>query len=296
VVETALGVIKGIIQVVTGLIRGDWKRVWEGIKQIFSSVWNGIKNIVRLAIAAVKNVIDTGLSTIRAVFTIGWDAIKRIFSTALEVIKRTVSTALNAIVEFARKMPGRIGQAVSGLWNALMTGLSFVKQWISDRLDDIVGFITGLPSRIADAASGMFDGIKEAFRSAINFIIRGWNSLEFTLPKVDTHIPGVGKIGGWTLGTPDIKPLAGGGVITRPTLALLGEHTRALPEIVTPERLLKSIIDTSLAKNNEGDTFNFEFSFGDLTTPEAAAEVRRTVTSGPVLKELVRAVRAGRVA
>src|SRR5205814_565610 len=62
-------------------------------------------------------------------------------------------------------------------------------------------------------------------------IIDGWNRLEFKLPTVDTHIPGVGKIGGWSLGTPNIPRLATGGVVTSPTLALIGE---AGPEAVIP--------------------------------------------------------------
>jgi hypothetical protein len=48
---------------------------------------------------------------------------------------------------------------------------------------------------------------------------------------VDTHIPGVGTIGGWTIGLPHIAPLATGGIVTVPTLALIGERG---PEAVVP--------------------------------------------------------------
>lgn len=94
--------------------------------------------------------------------------------------------------------------------------------------DDIVGFITGLPGRITDAASGMWDGIVGAFRSAINIIIDGWNGLQFDIPGFSI---GPVSFGGFTLGVPDIPHLAAGGVVTRPTLALLGE---AGPEAVVP--------------------------------------------------------------
>jgi hypothetical protein len=55
------------------------------------------------------------------------------------------------------------------------------------------------------------------------------------MPSVDTHIPGVGKVGGFTLGTPDIPKLAGGGIVkARPggTLVLAGEGGR--DEAVVP--------------------------------------------------------------
>ena len=40
----------------------------------------------------------------------------------------------------------------------------------------------------------MWDGIANAFISAINALIGGWNSLHFTIPSFDTHIPGIGTI------------------------------------------------------------------------------------------------------
>ncbi len=121
------------------------------------------------------------------------------------------------------------------------------------QLDNLVGFISGLPGRISSAASGMFDGIRNAFRSAINWIVDGWNGLEFSIPGVDTKIPGVGTIGGFTLGTPNIPRLATGGVIDRPTLALVGETQRARPEIVTPERLMRSVFADELDQRGRGD-------------------------------------------
>jgi hypothetical protein len=61
--------------------------------------------------------------------------------------------------------------------------------------------------------SGMFDGIMGAAKSAFNWLIGKWNNLSFSLPSVDTHIPGVGRIGGWDLGTPDIAYFHTGGIV-----------------------------------------------------------------------------------
>ena len=60
--------------------------------------------------------------------------------------------------------------------------------WLIDRLDelDFKGFIDDI-----------IDGL--------NAIILGWNSLEFTLPELDTKR--FGKIGGWTIGTTNIKTI-----------------------------------------------------------------------------------------
>jgi hypothetical protein len=80
----------------------------------------------------------------------------------------------------------------------------------------------------------MFDGIKDAFKSAMNWVISKWNDLAFTIPTVDTHIPGVGKVGGFTIGTPDIPLLARGGFITNGAQAIVGEGRSSYPEFVIP--------------------------------------------------------------
>ena len=58
----------------------------------------------------------------------------------------------------------------------------------------------------------MWDGIKNAFKSAINWIIDGWNGLEFKVPELD--LGPLGSIGGWTVGMPDIPRLHTGGTTT----------------------------------------------------------------------------------
>jgi phage-related protein len=102
--------------------------------------------------------------------------------------------------------------------------------WLIANFETIVNTIRGLPARIKSAASGMWDGIKDAFRGALNWIIDAWNAIEFKIPGIDPPGPGP-KWGGITLGVPDIPRLAAGGIVTRPTLGLVGE---AGPEAIVP--------------------------------------------------------------
>lgn len=59
--------------------------------------------------------------------------------------------------------------------------------------------------------SGLFNGLKSGFKSAINFIIRGWNGLRFGIPKLD--LGPLGKVGGGSVGVPQIPLLATGGQV-----------------------------------------------------------------------------------
>jgi hypothetical protein len=131
-------------------------------------------------------------------------------------------------------LTGPIGLAVLTIknhWDDIKRGVQGVRDFITEAFGTVVSTITGMPGRIGSAASGMFDGLWQAFKSAVNKIIDGWNGLSFSLPSINTHIPGVGTIGGWSIHTPDIPRLALGGIATRPTLALIGE---AGPEAVVP--------------------------------------------------------------
>jgi hypothetical protein len=58
----------------------------------------------------------------------------------------------------------------------------------------------------------MWDWIAKSFKSAINMIIGWWDDLHFTMPSFDTHIPGIGKVGGFDVGMPHIPKLASGGI------------------------------------------------------------------------------------
>jgi TP901 family phage tail tape measure protein len=139
------------------------------------------------------------------------------------IIATIISGPFAPIVAFATDAFG-VRSAIVGAFNSILTTAS---TWGGNLLT----FFTSLPGNLKSAFGNGFDFIWDAFKSAINYMIRAWNGLSFSLPGVDTHIPKVGFIGGFTLNTPDIPQLAAGGIVTRPTLALIGESG---PEAVVP--------------------------------------------------------------
>ncbi len=195
VISGQLKIIQGVINVVMGLIKGDWGRAWDGIKQILSGVWTIIKSLVTGAINAVKAVLSGTLANIKDLWSAAWNAVKNALDKAWDGIKSLVSTGI----------------------------------------DKVVGFVKALPGRITSVASGAFDGLKNAFRSAINFIIDGWNNLSFSLPGFDPPGPGP-KFPGITIGTPNIPRLARGGITTGATLALVGDNPGGREAIIPLDR------------------------------------------------------------
>jgi hypothetical protein len=79
--------------------------------------------------------------------------------------------------------------------------------------------------------SGIKAGINTVVRS-INAFIRGVNAIKISVPRVS--LPFGGSVGGYSIGMPQIPTipkLARGGIVTKPTLAMIGESG---PEAVVP--------------------------------------------------------------
>lgn len=186
------------------------------------------RNIVNKALSAVRKVAEK----VASFFT---EKVPKAFDKIIGAGKKVFSWSKKNWPLLLAILTGPFGLAVYAIaknWGRIKEGATNTKKWVTDKFDALVGYVKNLPGRISRSASGMFGGIKEAFRSALNWIIDKWNGLSFTLPSIDTHIPGIGKVGGFTLSTPDIKRLATGGITTGPTLALVGDNPGGREAIV----------------------------------------------------------------
>lgn len=105
-------------------------------------------------------------------------------------------------------------------WHAFVVG----------KFNALVAFVTSIPARIRAAASGMWNGIVDAFRGALNWIISAWNRLQFRIPAVNFlgfHVPE------FNLGVPKIPMLAAGGHVTHGGLAVVGERGAEVVDLPT---------------------------------------------------------------
>lgn len=101
-----------------------------------------------------------------------------------------------------------------------------------DAIGEVMGSLGKTVQEIWDGMVGNIKGAINGIIGLINSFIRAVNNIKIEVPSVD--IPLVGKVGGFTVGMPQIPTipmLAAGGVVMRPTLAVLGERG---PEAVLP--------------------------------------------------------------
>jgi phage-related protein len=211
-IRTAGTAMLQLAKAIGGQLAGAFKALGIAMRANPLGVFLTVVGLVLAAIGILYTKSETFRNLVNGIGT----AIKNAFSGTIDFLKNNWPLILSILT-------GPIGAAV----------IAIARNW-----DSIVATVKGLPGRIRAAASGLWDGIKDSFKNAINYIIERWNALQFNLRFPDKIFgiplgPLAGK--GFTLDTPNIKPLAKGGIIMPSaggTLAQIGEAGR--PERVEP--------------------------------------------------------------
>jgi len=155
-----------------------------------------------------------------------------VIALAVAAFALWVATHWDRIVEQTKML----FDAVSGIFTAIGKAFEDLGTWIGEVWDTITGIFGDAVDAIADFGKQMWKPVSKGFDSAIdaikgiwNAFVGFWNSIQISVPSVD--IPLVGRVGGFTIGLPDLPRLAEGGIVTQPTLAIIGEKG---PEAVVP--------------------------------------------------------------
>jgi TP901 family phage tail tape measure protein len=189
-----------------GLIVALVIKNWDTIKSVTETVWNGIKAFFDAWFSVYKEVFTTVFDAVKAVVIGTWNAISNVAGTIWNGIKSVVLAAVNLMK------------------TGIDTGLDAIKDTFTNVFNGIKSFIGGIFNGILSTIRGSINGIIGIVNGAINAL----NQIQVTIPDIP-GVPGRGETFGVDI--PTIPKLAKGGVVTAPTLALIGE---AGPEAVVP--------------------------------------------------------------
>lgn len=143
-----------------------------------------------------------------------------------DTVKGAVKGVIESIKGFVSGIPNAIKSALTTLVNIITE--PFKKAWdiIKEIPGDIVDKFKGIVTSIKNLLTGIADAISAPFKTAFTAIKNLWNS---TVGGFGFSVPGwVPGIGGKKFSIPEMQL---GGIVTKPTVALLGE---AGPEAVVP--------------------------------------------------------------
>ena len=175
-------------------IKNFFTGLWTGIKNVFSTIGTWFKDKFNSAVTGIK----TAFSTVATFFSGIWTGIKNVFSA--------VSTWFKDIFTKA--------------WDGIKSAFSKVKDFFTGIWDTIKGIFSKVGSVIADAISG---AVKKAVNTVLSLaikIINGFISAINLAIGVINLIPGVDIK---KLDKMEVPKLARGGIIDKPTIAMVGE-------------------------------------------------------------------------
>jgi tape measure domain-containing protein len=207
--------------------------IWGGITVFFQGVWDGIKTVFEfgasLAVGLVMNYFNLfGIDiiavwqTITLTLQLAWTAIQQAFQASMTFLQGIWQNVWTAIKNF-----------ITPIWEGIKTTAKGGFDWIVAKFNEVTAPIneawTSLWKGVGQVFTTVWEGVKETIKSSFNWIIEKINSVIEALNNVAST--GADALGFDSFQIPKIPALANGGIVTRPTLALIGE---AGPEAVLP--------------------------------------------------------------
>lgn len=197
-----------VVQVISSFFKNAWeaiKAVWNVVSGYFEMIWNTIKGIF----SVVKNVLSGNFSG-------AWEAIKGIFSgfaSFFQTLWDSVKSIFGAVGDF-------FATVFSSAWQAITGVFSNVASFFKGVWDKIVSIFKSVGTAISDAISGAVKGAINTVLNGAAGIINGFiSAINFAIGIINA-IPGVNIN---KLKPLEVPQLATGGIVSDPTLAMIGE-------------------------------------------------------------------------
>jgi len=228
-----------LLPVVTSLIEkliplATWAQENTNVVLILAGVIGGLAGAV-LAVNAAMKVYQATLVIVKAAQA----AFNFVMAANPIGIVIVALAALAAAFVIAYNKSETFREFVNKLFDAIKTGVEFSVDLIKGYLNGIMGF----------------------YKAVFNGIARAWNS---TIGRLEFDVPDwVPIIGGREFSVPNIPELAEGGIVTGPTLAMIGERG---PEAVIP-------LNRATGMGNV--TINVYSTIADATLPDKLVNALR---------------------
>lgn len=149
ILDTAVGVILGILDIFIGIFTGNWDQAWEGIKGIFMSIWNYIVGWFEILWTNTVNTINVILGWFGTSWEECWNGIKTFFVNIW-----------NGIVTWFQGILTGISTFFTNVWTGITTFFTNV--------------ITGIANFVQTNFGGLFTNIQNIFNAVKDYFVNVW--------------------------------------------------------------------------------------------------------------------------
>lgn len=235
---------------------------WSTVKTWASNTAITISSWATQTLNSIQVWMSNTASTIGQWASTTWSTFRTWISTTAVSIGAWATSTATAIGEWATNacynIAEGLGTAMDNIGNFVSQSWSSIKSWVSSMGSAFSSLASGIVSSIASGLSTAWSNVKNFFsnlKSAFNSGNTGSLNIVSKIQTMGAMLSVVGittvaalakkffNFKGLSLGG-YVPAYANGGVITSPTLGLIGEYAGASnnPEIVTPTNLLREIV------------------------------------------------------
>lgn len=180
VIDGALKIIMGAIQVFSGLFTGDFSKMWEGVKSIFSGAIELIVGLMSLSfVGSIRTILTNfakmGLNLVKGM----WDDIAKLFSSMSSKVSSTVSNFSTSVVNFFKNLGTNASSTIS---NMVTSVINFVKNLATNFVNTISNLKTNVVNKFNEIKDSIIKKVKEIDlvqigKDIINGLIRGISAM-----------------------------------------------------------------------------------------------------------------------
>lgn len=221
----------------------EWQPTLNELAVKFGEYMGKVRGFIDALLPVIQGLLDEAaplIDNLRLAFETAFAIIQGVLDTFTALLNGDVSGAVKAIEE-------TVGTVVENVGKAFENIVTFASDIIPKMLDAATGIGGALVDGIVDGARALAAEVGKVVGAAVQVLVDAWNSIDFVIPEFSISWDGYGIDGPfgrveivprgsfqlWAQ-TGDLIPdiqLADGGIVTRPTVALIGE---AGPEAVVP--------------------------------------------------------------
>jgi TP901 family phage tail tape measure protein len=223
------------------------KKAWETLSDFFKDLWEGIKNVFVNTMQWAENLFSE-YNPARLIMD-KWDKLSDSFETLWEGIKdkfkNTMEWMRNLFEGFS---PGSmikdkwedLSDFFEDMWDDVIDVSRDAINWMKDKWDGLEDFFKdlwrGIERKFESGVNRVIDVVEDFvnyFIKGINYIIKGLNKISVKVPSWVRKITGMKSFGFDIdkVSYVSLPRLAEGGIVRKPTIAMLGEEG---PEAVVP--------------------------------------------------------------
>jgi TP901 family phage tail tape measure protein len=310
--------IMGFFSWLGGAIGSGLQALWqwgEPIRQFWAGVWEGVKGFATAYFQFLGGVATWGLNAVMAIaetllvrpWVLLWTKVLRDPATAMfRWLLGTVSSGFKAVTTAIDNL---FVKPWTLIWNkGIREPVTAAQQWLRSSVFEPLGraFVTYVADPIANAWravtefmpramqsvatfvsgvwNGMITGIQNAVRGMLTFVVNAVNRVgSLVNVLIDAFNQLAAAVGGSTIGrvpTLSVPAFAQGGIVDRPTLALVGERRER--EYIIPESKMQAASSRFLGGARGADVIpssSASVSTAGRSTPQV------NITTGPVMQQ-----------